>query len=165
MKFLFWLLGLFILAVALTLATHSPGYVLVFYPPYRAEMPLALFMITLLLLFMAIYLALRLIFAAVRLPEHVRKFRSDRAREKGRQALLDALAAFFEERYADAEQSAVLAMELAEDSGLGPILAARSAHELHEYARRDAYLAEASGEPAKAIAMQLELRARQQVSN
>jgi len=155
MKFLFWLLGLFALAVALTLATHNPGYVLLFYPPYRAEMSLSLFVVTLLLLFVVVYLALRLLFATVRLPEYVRRFRSERTREKGRKALLDALTAFFEGRYANAEQAAARAMELGEESGLNPIIAARAAHELHAYSKRDAYLEEARGRPVGETTMRL----------
>jgi HemY protein len=154
-KFLFWILGLFVLAVVLTLATHNPGYVLLFYPPYRAEMPLSLFVIALLLLFMLIYLALRLIFATVRLPEYVRNFRNERAQEKGRKALLEALTAFFEGRYASAEQAAVQAMKMGEDSGLNLIIAAHAAHELREYSRRDAYLEEAKVRPAGEATMRL----------
>ncbi len=155
MKFLFWLLGLFVLAVALTLATHNPGYVLLFFPPYRAEMPLSLFVVALLLLFALVYLALRLIFATVRLPEYVRTFRTERAREKGRKALLQALTAFFEERYASAEQSAVQARKLGEDSGLSLIVAARAAHEIHDYGTRDTYLEEANGGTAASATMRL----------
>ncbi len=43
MKFLIWLLVLFAAAVAVTLAAHNAGYVLLVYPPYRVEMSLTLF--------------------------------------------------------------------------------------------------------------------------
>ena len=43
MKFLIWLLVLFAAAVAVTLASHNSGYVLLAYPPYRVEMSLTLF--------------------------------------------------------------------------------------------------------------------------
>jgi HemY protein len=155
MKFLFWLLLLFALAVALTLAAHNPGYVLLVYPPHRIAMSLSLFVLGLLALFVLAYLAVRLISAALRLPEQVRRFRVERAQTKGRAAMLEALTAFFEGRYASAEQAAARAMELGEDSGLNPIVAARSAHELHEYGKRDAYLEEARSGQAGENTMRL----------
>ena len=141
MKFLLWLLGLFALAVALTLAAHNPGYVLLVYAPYRIEMSLSLFVVGLLALFVLGYLALRLLIAALNLPAFVHQFRSQRARAKGRAAMMEALNAFFEDRYATAEKAAARAMELGENSSINPIIAARAAHELREFEKRDAYLA------------------------
>ncbi|MDE2310285.1 MAG: heme biosynthesis protein HemY, partial [Betaproteobacteria bacterium] len=91
MKFLFWLLGLFALAVALTLAAHNPGFVLLVYPPYRMEMSLSLFVVALLVLFVLGYLMLRLLFAALNLPAYVRQYRAERARSRGRSAMMEAL--------------------------------------------------------------------------
>ena len=145
MKFLLWLLGLFALAVALTLASHNPGYVLLVYPPYRMEMSLSLFVTALLALFASGYLMLRLLFAALNLPAYVRQFRSERARDKGRSAMMEALGAFFEGRYAAAEKAAARAMELGENSGINPIISARAAHELREFDKRDTYLEAAKG--------------------
>ncbi len=39
------------------------------------------------------------------LPEYVRAFRAERAQGKGRTAMLEALTAFFEGRYAAAEKA------------------------------------------------------------
>lgn len=155
MKFLFWLLGLFVLAVIVALAAHNPGYVMLVYPPYRAEISLAFFVVAMLLLFAALYLALRLAFAALRLPEHVRKFRLERSRRNSLNAMLEALTAYFEERYAIAEQAAERAMELGENRGLNSVIAARSAHELHEYSRRDVYLSAAEGKSEDVTTMRL----------
>lgn len=141
MKFLFWLLGLFALAVALTLAAHNPGYMLLVYPPYRAEMSLSLFVVGLLALFVFAHLALQLLSAALRLPAYVRQFRNERVQAKGRAAMMEALGAFFEGRYASAEKAAVRAMELGGDSAVNPIIAARAAHELRKFDKRDTYLA------------------------
>lgn len=155
MKFLLWLLGLFALAVALTLATHNPGYVVIFYPPYKIPMSLTLFVLALLILFVFMYLALHLLLAALRLPAYVRQFRSERAQVKGRGAMMEALGAFFEGRYTAAEKAAVHAMELGENSGIIPIIAARSAHELREFDKRDAYLAAAEGKTVGEATMRL----------
>ncbi|MBI5657957.1 MAG: heme biosynthesis protein HemY [Nitrosomonadales bacterium] len=155
MKFLLWLLLLFALAVALTLVSHDAGHMQLVYPPYRVEMSLALFVLLLLALFAFAYLALRLALAAVRLPARVRRFRAERARDEGRSAMMEALAAFFEGRYAAAEKAAVQAMELGEHSGINPIIAARAAHELREFDKRDAYLAAAEGKTVGEATMRL----------
>jgi len=155
MKFLVWLLTLFAVAVALTLATHNPGYVQFVYPPYRLEMSLTLFVLSLLGLFAFGYMAVRLLLAALRLPAYVRTFRAERSRSKGRSAMMEALTAFFEGRYAAAEKAAVRAMELGEQSGLNPIVAARAAHELREFDKRDAYLADAEGKSVGEATMRL----------
>ena len=143
MKFLLWLLGLFALAVALTLAAHNPGYVLFVYAPYRIEMSLSLFVVGLLVLFVLGHLSLRLLSSALNLPTYVREFRIERAQAKARAAMMEALGAFFEGRYATAEMAAARAMDLGENSDIIPILAARSAHELRKFDKRDAYLAAA----------------------
>lgn len=155
MKFLLWLLGLFALAVALTLAAHNPGYMLLVYPPYRMEMSLSLFVVALLVLFVFGHLALRLLFAALNLPAYVRQFRSERAQAKGRSAMMEALGAFFEGRYAAAEKAAANAMELGENSGINPIIAARAAHELREFDKRDTYLEAAKGKTVGEDTMRL----------
>jgi HemY protein len=155
MKFLVWLLALFAAAVALTMAAHNPGYVLIVYPPYRMEMSLTLFAVGALLLFAAAYLAVRLVAALLRLPSYVRSFREERAQSQGRAAMMEALTAFFEGRYATAEKAAVRAMEMGDNSALNHIIAARSAHELREFSKRDAYLSSAEGKSVGEDTMRL----------
>jgi HemY protein len=145
MKYLVWILGLFAAAVALTTASHNPAYVLVVYPPYRIELSLTLFIVMSLLTFVLGYGLVRLIIGVLQLPAHVRKFRLESVKSKARELLDEELGAFFEGRYAAAEKAAVRAMELGDSSALHPIIAARSAHELHEYKKRDAYLSAAEG--------------------
>jgi len=160
MKFLVWLLGLFSLAVALKLAAHNPGYLLLVYPPYRIEISLTLFLLMLLALFVLGYFAVRLALSAIRLPAYVRQFRIERAHSKGRSAMMESLDAFFEGRYAVAEKAAVRAIELGESSGLNPVIAARAAHELREFDRRDAYLATAENKSAGLSTMRLMAQAK-----
>lgn len=155
MKYLIWILLLFAAAVALVTASHNPAYVLLVYPPYRIELSLTLFIVLLLLLFVSGYGLLRLVFAVVQLPAYVRRFRLERAQGKARQLLDDALGAFFEGHYAAAEKAAARAMELGDASALHPIIAARSAHELREYEKRDAYLSAAEGKAAGDATMRL----------
>lgn len=155
MRWLFWLLGLFGAAVAVTLAAHNPGYVQFVYPPFRMEMSLTLFVLALLAVFVLGYLLVRLFFITLHLPEYVRTSREGRAASKGRAAMMEALKAYFEGRYAAAEKAAVRAMELGEKSGLNPIVAARAAHELREFDKRDAYLADAGSKTVGESTMRL----------
>ncbi len=163
MKFLVWLLVLFAAAVALTLAAHNSGYVLLVYPPYRIEMSLTLYVFGLIVAFVLVYLLVRLASAAVQLPQIVRTFRAERAKNKGRAAMQESLTAFFEGRYAAAEKEAVKAMEHGEYSGLNFIIAARAANEQQEFDRRDAYLDDARGKTVGADTMRLMAKAEFQL--
>jgi HemY protein len=145
MKYLLWILGLFSTAVVLTMATHNAGYVLFVYPPYRAELSLTLFVTLSLLVFVCGYALVRLMFSILALPSYVHSFRLERAQAKSRKLLEKMLGAFFEGRYAAAEKIAARAIESGETSVMYPVIAARSAHELREYKKRDAYLSATEG--------------------
>lgn len=155
MKYLIWLLLLFAAAVALATAARNPAYVLLVYPPYRIELSLTLFVVLYILTFIFGYGLLRLTLAATQLPSYVRKYRMQRVQGKARKLLDDALNAFFEGRYAAAEKASAHAMKLGDTSALHPIIAARSAHQLREFAKRDAYLAGAEGKTVGENTMRL----------
>jgi HemY protein len=155
MKGLLWLLGLFAAAVAVMLAARNPGYVLLVYPPYKMEISLTLFVFALFAVFVLGYLLIRLVVATLQLPAYVRVFREERIASKGRAVMMESLRAYFEGRFAAAEKSAVRAMELGEKSGLNSIVAARAAHELREFDRRDAYLAAGEGKTVGESTMRL----------
>lgn len=155
MKFLFWILAIFGAAVVFALAADNPGYVLLVYPPYRIELSLTLFTLALLALLLTINIAVKLVVSVVRLPDQVRAYRKQRRISKGRAAMMEALTSYFEGRYATAEKAAVRSMEFGEPSGLNPVVAARSAHELREFDKRDSYLASASGKPVGESTMRL----------
>jgi HemY protein len=156
MKYLLWILGLFAAAAALTsAASHNPAYVMLVYPPYRVELSFLLFVVISLAAFALGYGLLRLIISVLRLPAQVRRFRRERTQAKARELLEETLGSFFEGRYAAAEKSATGAMESGETSVLYPIIAARSAHELHDYKKRDAYLSAAEGKAGDGATMRL----------
>jgi HemY protein len=156
MKYLVWILGLFAAAVALTIAaSHNSAYVLLVYPPYRVELSLILFIVLSLAAFALGYGLVRLTVAVLQLPSQVREFRLERARKRARAKLEEVLAAFFEGRYAESEKSAARAMELGETSALYPVIAARSAHELRDFKKRDAYLSAAEGKSVGDATMRL----------
>jgi len=145
MKFLIWLLLLFAAAVALAIAAGHPGHVLLVYPPWRIEISFTLFALAALAAFVLGHLLLRGLTHALRLPAYVRRFRAERAQRQGHAAMLEALTAYFEGRYAAAEQAAQRAITLGEQPALNAVLAARAAHALREFGQRDAYLAKSTG--------------------
>ena len=146
MKLLIGLIAAFSLAVALALAAqYNAGFVLLVYPPYRVELSLNLFILLLLLAFLLIYTLARVTHATLGLPAKVRAFRAERAAERGRQALRAALRAFFEGRYGRAEREALIAADHRETPALAGLLAARAAHAMKAYTRRDAHLKATEG--------------------
>jgi HemY protein len=145
MRWVFWVLGLFALAVgvALALRFNAAGYALVVRPPFRIELSLNLLLLLFVLAVVGVHLLLRFIFGAIELPQRVREFRERRRREHARVTMLEALRAFFEGRFGKAEKAAASAIEMGETPVLGAVLAAHAAHELRHYAERDGYLARA----------------------
>jgi len=167
MRGLFWVFLLAALAVAVTLgARYNAGYVLLVLHPYRIELSLNLLLAILVLAFVAMYLLLRVIVRTLRLPSEVREFREQRKIARAQRALIASLRAYLEGRYGLAEKSAAELIELREHTGCAAIIAARSAHALRAYDRRDRYLARTAyfadeDTPMRAIAqaeMLLEVR-------
>lgn len=94
MRAAFWLLALFALAVALTLAARvDDGYVIVVYPPWRMELSFMLALVLLIGLITLVYAALRLGHAALRLPDEVRDWHAKRRVDAADRALMDAVRA------------------------------------------------------------------------
>ena len=149
MRALFWLLAVFAAAVAFALAGRvSEGYVLVVYPPWRVELSLLLCVLALVAVFGVAYFTVRLISHTLALPAHVRAFRERRRRGQAQSALAAALQCYFEGRFARAEKEAALAWEAGAAPGVAALIAARAAHQMREYGRRDQWLerTEAAGE-------------------
>ena len=145
MKALFWITALFAVAVGLVVAArYNDGYVLLVVPPYRIEVALNLLLLLLAGGFVFLFVVVRLISSALLMPSRVRQYRLARRRDKAQSSLLSALEAYFEGRYAKAEQDAQQAIELGENIRLAAIVAARAAHELRAYNRRDAHLERAA---------------------
>ncbi len=99
-------------------------------------------------LFALLYAGTRLVGHTLALPTQVRAFRERRRREQAQAALAGALQGYLEGRYARAEKEAALAWQAGASPGLAALIAARSAHQLREFERRDQWLgrAEAVGE-------------------
>lgn len=156
MRWVFWILSLFALAVGFALALrYNDGYALFVWPPYRVELSLNLLALLLGASFVAGYLLVRFVFGAIALPAQVREYRARRHRENLRASLLSAAAAYFEGRFGRAGKAAASVAESPETEPLASVLAAYAAHELRHYDERDAYLARAEQAAPAAPAMRI----------
>lgn len=149
MKALLWTLAILLLAVALTmLMIHNAGYVLLVYPPYRIELTLNLLLVLLAAAFFIVYGLLRIGRHALRLPAHVRAFKQQRQQDKARSAMIEGMQNFAAGHYDAAEKHAANALEMGETPEVNALIAARAAHELGAFERRDAYLAKIGKSPS-----------------
>lgn len=141
MKTLLWLIGLFTLAVGLTLFAHvNTGYALLFLPPWRIELSLNVFIIMLAVFVTVLYFVLRIVAELTGLPGRVRAWRNRKQANSGLKMERDAHIAFAEGRYQRAEKLAVDAMSNSrndESFAVNALLAARSAHMIRDFERRD----------------------------
>ena len=141
MRVLVWVIGLFALAVGLTVTAHyNGGYVLVVLPTHRIELSANLAIILLLIAFAAFYALARMLLLAMDMPFKARQFRRDQDRTRARRVFQDALKAYFEGRHGRSERAAKEALALGESPALSLAVAARAAHELRSFQARDDYL-------------------------
>ncbi len=142
-----WLISLIFvatLAIALALAgRYDPGYVVLVYPPWRAELSFITFLMLLLALVTGVYLLVRLASATLNLPASIRARKTQREAEQQNTAFTEALAAWLEGRNQEAEKLAARPQGDPLRESLSRVLAARAAHNVRAFARRDAYLAQA----------------------
>jgi HemY protein len=109
--------------------------------------------------FVAFHALVRLAGHALSLPAYVRGFRERRRRERAHGALAAALQAYFEGRYARAEQQAAAAFESGLRPGLAALLAARAAHQMRDFERRERWLERADASGAELQSARLVTRA------
>lgn len=144
MRMLLRVMAILAFAVAITIAVkYNAGYVVIVFPPYRAEFSLSFMIVMLLAIFFLAYGLLRLGAHTLNLPAEVHAFKQERQREKARTTMRDGVEAFAAGHYAQAEKLAASAMEQGEDAEINALIAARCAHALGATDRRDAYLAQA----------------------
>ena len=149
MRLLLWLLTLFAAAIGLAIATRfNTGNVVFFYPPYRVDLSLNFFIALILAAFVVLYVFIRAVRVAQRLPGRVLAYRRGKRQDESNQALRDALKALFEGRFGQAEKAATRAAQWADNAGLAALIAARAAHRMRQPERRDIWLASTEGDEA-----------------
>ncbi len=161
MRWLFWFLALSCLAVAVSLGARlNEGYILLVFPPWRAEVSLNLFLLALLLLFVLFYGILRGILVTFELPRRAREFRGRRQRDKAMTGLEDAVRLLFEGRYGQALRKAGEAHAAGVYPGLAALIATRSAQRLRDPQRQQHWAERARQDDPRSEAAVLMLQAR-----
>ena len=144
MRWLVSFLILVVLAVGLALAgRYDPGYAVLVYPPWRAEISFIAFILLLVAIVAGAYLLTRLAITTLNLPRIVREQRAQRDALQRDAAFTDGLRAYLEGRHQDAEQALGNWHGESARLGLARVLAAHSAEEIRALPRRDQHLADA----------------------
>ncbi len=153
MRLFLWLLALFATAIGVAVtARFNMGNMVLFYPPYRVDLSLNLFVVLLLVLFFIFHFMLRAFSAAREMPSLVAQYRQKRREREANKALREALKCLLEGRFGHAEKAASRASDLPENASLAALIGARAAHHMHQGERRDAWFARMQGDSAYKIA-------------
>ncbi|OQA34496.1 MAG: putative protoheme IX biogenesis protein [Betaproteobacteria bacterium ADurb.Bin341] len=160
MRWLFWLIGLFGLAVALALGARlNDGYVLLVFPPWRMEISLNLFLCLLLGVLLVAYILVRGVSLTLSLPGRAREFRARRSREHAFNVLQDAIRLQYEGRFGRALNKAAEAHETGYAPGLCALIAARAAQCLREPSKQRSWIERARTDDSACEAAALMLEA------
>ena len=110
MRIFLSLVILFAAAIGLAVgARFNPGNVVFFYPPYRIDLSLNLFIVLAALLFIVLFTVINALRSAQQMPQRVAAYRRDKREREGNRALREALKALFEGRFGHAEKAAARA--------------------------------------------------------
>ncbi len=144
MRLLFATLTVLGIAIALTLfAQHDPGYVLITYANWSVESSLSLFLIVLVAFFALLYLTLRLLTGAWRLPKRLRYWKRGRRSIRSQLRTNRGLIALAEGNWTRAERLLSRSANSSQTPLLNYLGAARAAQKLGAEQRRDNYLSQA----------------------
>ncbi|WP_394791832.1 heme biosynthesis HemY N-terminal domain-containing protein [Rhodoferax sp.] len=155
MRAIAWLLALFGVAVAVALLVgNNQGTVTVFWPPYRVDISLNLVLLSTVLLFVVLHLALKALSALFSMPQQAQRWRLQQKERATHAALLDAFSHMLAGRFLRARKAAEIALRqekalltsghpLAHADKLRAIshlVTAESAQALQDKATRDTHL-------------------------
>jgi len=147
MRGLIWFVLLFVAAAALAIiGVFDGGQVLLVMPPYRVDVSLNLFVVALVIGFIVIYAVMRAVRNIWKMPQRVAAYRARSRLAKANGALRDAIGHLYAGRFSKAEKSARDSLTVDANAGAAGLIGAKAAHEMHEYARRDEWLARVTGQ-------------------
>lgn len=144
MRTWFWTLLLAVIAVtlAVVLRSHS-GNVLLLVWPWRISMSLTLAVLLIVAAFVVLYVGLRLLAWLLAIPDRVRAWRGKRAQARDHELLERGWIGLLEGRYSHAEKDLTRLLDQTKVQTrrvLAALSAARAAHGLGEFDRRDRLL-------------------------
>jgi len=129
-RWVLWLLGLAVFAVAIALAgRHGTGYVVMVVPPFRIELSVMMFVILAITFFALAYWLIRFGIATYGLPRQLKKMRIEQDRAKSRDSVFLGVEMLFAGRFRVAEEKARIGMQNEDTRDLATALAAWAAFE------------------------------------
>lgn len=156
-----WLLLAFAAAVGLALVFHgNHGNVELLWPPYKVQLSANMLLVLLILGFFALHLLLLLLARTLGLPGALRRRRQQRRLQNDYRALQESVLAHFEGRFDRAERLAAGVLAHTPDdtrnkdrNAAAALVAARSAHRLGAYERRDEWTRDAARRGGRTAAL------------
>ena len=160
MRWVFWILALFAVAVAAALGARvNDGYVLLVLPPHRIEVSLNLFVLALVTLVLILYAALRTLALTLGLPRRVKGYRERRRRERAGTVFQDAVRLLFEGRFGQALKKATESYAAGTYRGVSALVAARAVQRMHEPEKQQEWMRRALADDPRNEAAALMLEA------
>ena len=160
MRWVFWILALFAVAVAAALGARvNDGYVLLVLPPHRIEVSLNLFVLALVTLVLILYAALRTLALTLGLPRRVKRYRERRRRERAGTVFQDAVRLLFEGRFGQALKKATESYAAGTYRGVSALVAARAVQRMHEPEKQQEWMRRALADDPRNEAAALMLEA------
>ena len=160
MRWVFWILALFAVAVAAALGARvNDGYVLLVLPPHRIEVSLNLFVLALVTLVLILYAALRTLALTLGLPRRVKGYRERRRRERAGTVFQDAVRLLFEGRFGQALKKATESYAAGTYRGVSALVAARAVQRMREPEKQQEWMRRALADDPRNEAAALMLEA------
>lgn len=155
MRIVLFVVGALLLAMAGTLYTlENPGYVLIARTPWSIEMSLTMFVVTMLIAFLALVLVLFLLIRLFRIPRDVKRWRVSRRTREARAALTRGFSRLMEGNWVDAEKELLTGLRYSDAPLLNYLGAAIAAQAQDNPEKRDEFLSAAhQSAPQQALAV------------
>lgn len=144
MRLVLYVFAVLFIAVWITLlAMKDPGYVLLVRPPWSMELPLTLFVIFLVIGFIAFYISGRLLTHSLRLPRGISLWHKNREGRKARTAMTTGLTYLAAGDWKKAETELTSSLNHSEAPLINYLALALACQGYGDKAKRDDYLAQA----------------------
>ncbi len=143
-----WLIILLIVLIGSVLialvATQEPGYVLIVYQGWSIETSLTLLVVTIAVCMIIAYYTLRSLAGVLGAPRRFGAWRCNKQAVRSETELNNGMLALFEGDWKRAEKQLIKHIKQSHSPQLSYLCAARAAHEMRAFERRDQYLNQAA---------------------
>lgn len=152
-----WIAFLFAVAVVLALfATSNAGHITIYFPPYRLDTSLNIFIAVVVVVFFSTLFTWKTLAAILNLPKQAAAYRRKRREARSVAYLSEAIEDIFAGRFSKALKAAEAASANTAMAETAALLAARAAHRLNKFDLRDQWLSKITSnekQQARLVAM------------